>query len=445
MRKSISTILALAIIAGLFNINIQGNAQNIVSTDLCRSYISIDFESGDVLYSYNADERIYPASTTKLMTALVAVENCPLDKVFTTSVNATRFLEEGSGELELKASETMDFYSLLHGLLIRSYNDVALVIAENVAGSEEAFINMMNEKALQLGAVDTHFVTPHGLHDDEHYTTAKDLALIAKAAFSNFTISTICRKKEFMLPSTNLRNKFEILKNTNLILGTNTGYDFVVTAGKTGYTSKAQNVLVALSSDQQGREVLTVMAGVKEREITAELTLELMKFSYIDFSIQGIVKAGQIIGTYEGINLANAMYIEHLVPYDTQSWKLDKTIELRDDIIYTQVRVGDILGEVTYSYNNNYIGKSLIVAANSLIPDVTAVKITAEHQIDDVADNGKIEGSLFPIEFVISLSISVLLLISIIFVFYKTKKHDIKLKKVETDSDDLDNEEDKDV
>ncbi|HQO69988.1 MAG TPA: D-alanyl-D-alanine carboxypeptidase family protein [Clostridia bacterium] len=445
MRKSISTILALAIIAGLFNINIQGNAQNIVSTDLCRSYISIDFESGDVLYSYNADERIYPASTTKLMTALVAVENCPLDKVFTTSVNATRFLEEGSGELELKASETMDFYSLLHGLLIRSYNDVALVIAENVAGSEEAFINMMNEKALQLGAVDTHFVTPHGLHDDEHYTTAKDLALIAKAAFSNFTISTICRKKEFMLPSTNLRNKFEILKNTNLILGTNTGYDFVVTAGKTGYTSKAQNVLVALSSDQQGREVLTVMAGVKEREITAELTLELMKFSYIDFSIQGIVKAGQIIGTYEGINLANAMYIEHLVPYDTHSWQLDKTIELRDDIIYTQVRVGDILGEVTYSYNNNYIGKSLIVAANSLIPDVTVVKITAEHQIDDVADNGKIERSLFPIEFVISLSISVLLLISIIFVFYKTKKHDIKQKKEEADSDEPDNAEDKDV
>ena len=245
-----------------------------------------------------------------------------MDKVFTTSVNATRFLEEGSGELELKASETMDFYSLLHGLLIRSYNDVALVIAENVAGSEEAFINMMNEKALQLGAVYTHVVTPHGLHDDEHYTTAKDLALIAKAAFSNFTISTICRKKEFMLPSTNLRNKFEILKNTNLILGTNTGYDVVVTAGKTGYTSKAQNVLVALSSDQQGREVLTVIAGVKEREITAELTLELMKFSYIDFSIQGIVKAGQIIGTYEGINLANAMYIEHLVPYDTHSLSL---------------------------------------------------------------------------------------------------------------------------
>jgi D-alanyl-D-alanine carboxypeptidase/D-alanyl-D-alanine carboxypeptidase (penicillin-binding protein 5/6) len=445
MRKSISTILALAIIAGLFNINIQGNAQNIVNTDLCRSYISIDFESGDVLYSYNADERIYPASTTKLMTALVAVENCSLDKVFTTSVNATRFLEEGSGELELKASETMDFYSLLHGLLIRSYNDVALVIAENVAGSEEAFINMMNEKALQLGAIDTHFETPHGLHSDEHYTTAKDLALIAKAAFSNFTISTICRKKEFTLPATNLRNKFEILKNTNLILGTNTGYDFVVTAGKTGYTSKAQNVLVALSSDQQGREVLTVMAGVKEREITAELTLELMKFSYIDFSIQGIVKAGQIIGTYEGINLANAMYIEHLVPYDTQSWKLDKTIELRDDIIYTQVRVGDILGEVTYSYNNNYIGKSLIVAANSLIPDVTAVKITAEHQIDDVADNGKIERSHFPIEFVISFSISALLLISIIFVFYKTKKHDIKQKKEEADSDEPDNAEDKDV
>lgn len=99
------------------------------------------------------------------------------------------------------------------------------------------------------------------------------------------------QKKEFNLPATNLRQKFETLKNTNLILGTNTGYDFVVTAGKTGYTSKAQNLLVALSTDQKGREVLTVMAGTKERETATELTLELMKYSYTDFGVQSIVKA----------------------------------------------------------------------------------------------------------------------------------------------------------
>ena len=433
MRKSISLILALTLIAGLFNINIQGNAQSIINTDLCRSYISIDYETGDVFYSYNADIRIYSASTTKLMTALVAIENCSLDKIFTTSENATRFLEEGSGELELKTGETMDFYSLLHGLLIRSFNDVALVIAENVAGSEDNFINMMNEKAVLLGATNTHFVTPHGLHDDEHYTTARDLALIAKAAFSNFTISTICRKKEYKLPATNLRNSFEILKNTNLILGTNTGYDFIVTGGKTGFTSKAQNVLVALSSDQQGREVLTVIAGTKERDVAADLTLELMKYSYIDFAVQPIVKAGQIIGSNEGINLANAMYIEHLVPFDTHSWQLDKTIYLRDGIIYTQVEIGDILGYVTYSYNGNYIGKSLIVAASSLIPQNTIVQITSENQLEYIKTDGIIENRPFSLEFVIALSVSVLLLVAIILINNKTKKH-LKIQKEQEDS-----------
>ncbi len=438
MRKSISIILALTITVCLFNINVQGNAQSIINPELCRSYISVDYETGDVLYSYNADKRIYPASTTKLMTALVAVEHCSLDKVFTTSLNATRYLEEGSTELELKENETMDLYSLLHALLIRSYNDVALVIAENVAGTEEAFIEMMNKKALELGASNTHFVTPHGLHDDAHYTTARDMALIAKAAFSNFNISTICRKKEFNLPATNLRQKFETLKNTNLILGTNTGYDFVVTAGKTGYTSKAQNLLVALSTDQRGREVLTVMAGTKERETAAELTLELMKYSYTDFGVQSIVKAGQIIGTHEDIRLANAMYLEHLVPYDTDSWQLDKTIELRDDIIYTQVRVGDILGEVSYSYNNNYIGKSLIVAADSLIPEVTSVKISSEDPPKDVAVTAMVERQPFPPAFIATLSISVILLVLIIVVFYKTGKHTVDKTKEKEDNNDKD-------
>ncbi|MFA5341745.1 MAG: D-alanyl-D-alanine carboxypeptidase family protein [Clostridia bacterium] len=440
MRKSISLTLALAILAGLFYINIQSSAQSIINTDLCRSYISIDFETGDVLFSYNPDIRIYPASTTKLMTALVAVENCSLDKIFETSTNATRFLEEGSGELELLAGETMDFYSLLHGLLIRSYNDVSLVIAENVAGSEEVFISMMNEKAANLGAANTHFVTPHGLHSDEHYTTARDLAIIARAAFSNFTISTICRKKEYTLPPSNLRSSFETLKNTNLILGSNTGYDFIVTAGKTGFTSKAQNVLVALSADQSGREVLTVITGVKEREIAADLTLDIMKNSYIDFGVQCIVQAGQIIDSFEGINIANAMRLEHLVPYDTQSWQLDKTIEIRNDIIYTQVKIGDILGTVSYSYNGNHIGKSLIVAANTLLPEKTSITITEENPLEDIGINGMKEVRDFPIEFVLALAVSVLLLISLILVFYKTGKQTM-LHKENAHNDEKENEE----
>ena len=426
MRKGISSILVILITISLFSISIQGQAQTVINPDSCLSYLSMDFETGDVLYSYNSDMKIYPASTTKLLTALVAVENCPLNKVFTTSKNATRFLEDGSGELDLLPDETMDFYSLLHGLLIRSFNDVALVIAENVAGSEEEFMNMMNQKAQELGAVNSHFVTPHGLHDDEHYTTALDLAIIARAAFSNFTISTICAKKEYSLPATNLRQSFDLIKNTNLILGTNTGYDFTVTAGKTGFTSKAQNVLVALSSDYSGREVITVITGVKDRVEAAEITLELMAHSYEDFGIQCIAQAGQIIDNHEGINIANAMRLEHLVPYDSQSWTLDKTFDYRSDIIYSQVDIGDIVGEVTYSYNGNYIGKSYIVAANSLKPVKNDIDITQYSEDIDV-ETAKVEyDKPFVPEFAISLGISVLLLVLIVITYYKTRKHEKK-------------------
>lgn len=426
MKKRISFILALVILASIFNINIIVNAKDIINKDMCFSYLSMDFETGDILYSYNADRRIYPASTTKLMTALVAIEKSPLNKVFTTSLNATRFLEEGSGELDLEPNETMDFYSLLHGLLIRSFNDVALVIAENIAGSEEAFIDMMNEKAVLLGAFNTHFVAPHGLHDDEHYTTAEDLAIIAKNAFSNFTIATICAKPEYSLPATNLRESFKPIKNTNLILGTNTGYDFTVIAGKTGFTSKAQNVLIALSTDFSGREVLTVVAGVKDRVEIGDLTLELMKSSYMDYGVQCIAKAGEIMSLQEGIQVANAVRLEHLMPYDIELWTLDKTIEYRDDIIYPNVDIGDILGTVTYSYNGNYIGQSYIVAASTLKPDeIKTEKIIINNTTASLlsAIDGK---KPFPLEFVISLGISLLILVMIIFVFYKTKRRTVK-------------------
>lgn len=418
-------MLAVLVIVSLLNVNIAASADTGINPNYCLAYISIDAATGDVLYSYNADRRIYPASTTKLMTALVAVENSTLNKVFTTSKNATRFLEDGSGELDLKTGETMDLYSLLHGLLIRSYNDVALVIAENVAGTEEAFIDMMNTRALELGCVNTHFVTPHGLHNVEHYTTARDLAVIAQAAFSDFTIATICSKRIYSLPATNMRNGFDVLENTNVILGSNTGYSFTVTEGKTGYTFKAQNVLVSMAKDTDGREIITVMAGVTDRDFAGELTLQLLDASFSDYGILSIAKAGEIIDTYEGVSVANASYLEHLVPYDTAAWTLDKTFTYRNDIIYTECDIGDILGTVSYSYNGNYIGESLLVAASSLKAASEYTGITKITRETLPIDTDKSLSDIFPVVFYISLGITILLLtLIILFVIPRKNKND---------------------
>ena len=418
-------MLAVLVIVSLLNVNIAASADTGIDPDHCLAYISIDAATGDVLFSYNADRRIYPASTTKLMTALVAVENSTLNKVFTTSKNATRFLEDGSGELDLKTGETMDFYSLLHGLLIRSYNDVALVIAENVAGTEEAFMEMMNTRALELGCMNTHFVNPHGLHNAEHYTTARDLAIIAQAAFSDFTIATICSKRIFSLPATNMRNGFDVLENTNVILGSNSGYSFTVTAGKTGYTFKAQNILVSMAKDTDGREIITVMAGVTDRDYAGVLTLKLMDASFSDYGILSIVKAGEIIDTYEGVTVANAAYLEHLVPYDTGSWTLDKTFTYKNDIIYTECDIGDILGTVSYSYNGNYIGESLLVAASSLKAASEYSGITKITRETLPADTDQSLFDIFPVAFYVSLAVTIILMaLMILSIIAGRKKND---------------------
>ncbi len=419
-------LLVIILLSHIPSFSGKAFTEPVLDTDKCFAYSSLDLKSGIVLHSYNPNLRIFPASTTKLMTALVAIENCPLDSVFTVSEHATRFLEEGSTELDLKAGEIMDFYSLLHALLIRSYNDVALVIAENVAGSEEAFVEMMNQKAQELGALNTHFVAPHGLHDDDHYSTVEDLGIIAKAAFSNFTLTTICSKREYQLPATNMTESFKPLKNTNLALGTNPGYDFVVTAGKTGYTSKAKNLLVALAIDYTGREVISVLSGVEEREDAAQMTLDLFKRSYDDFFVQSIAKAGEIIGSHQGIQLANANRIDYLMPASKDLWSIEKKEVFKSDIDYDKVEVGDVLGYISYYSNNRHIGDSIMVAASSLklVEDSKNPASTKSPGLSS-SDNEKTivfkdekAYSIYSTEFFVVLSISILVFVIIILFYF---------------------------
>ena len=156
-----------------------------------------DTTTGEVVYADNVFERLYPASTTKIMTALVALKYGNLSDTVTVSADALN-LEEGSSVCYLKEGDQLTLEQCLYGLLIKSGNDAANAIAETVSGSSDAFVALMNQEAAALGAVDTHFVNPSGLHDENHYTTAYDLYLIFQEALKNETFRTIIHTDRYL-------------------------------------------------------------------------------------------------------------------------------------------------------------------------------------------------------------------------------------------------------
>ena len=159
---------------------------------ICETGIVMDLDTGEILYAKGIDEKRAPASITKIMTAMLAIEKVPLDTkiTFTNEVNN---IEPGSTHIGIKPGETLTMEESLYAILLGSANEVSSGVAEYIGGTVQNFVDMMNEKAKELGCKNTHFVNANGLYDDNHYTTARDMALIAKAAFQNETFRNIVK------------------------------------------------------------------------------------------------------------------------------------------------------------------------------------------------------------------------------------------------------------
>ena len=213
-----------------------------------RSAISVDLKTGVVLYEKDADAMQYPASATKILTALLVIEGGDLEKVVTVELADTKVEPT---VMELKPGETYPRKDLLFALLLKSANDVAAALARDNAGSVPLFAEKMNRRAEELGATSSHFVTPSGLHDPHHYTTARDLALIAREAMKNPLFRQIVATTEATITKAELPLK---LTNHNRLLAKMPGCIGV----KTGFTNPAQQVLVSAAA-REGREVLAVV------------------------------------------------------------------------------------------------------------------------------------------------------------------------------------------
>ena len=221
--------------------------------------VVIDTASGQILYGKNANTKYYPASITKLMTALLVIENCDLNDTVTFSKTATTNLEAGAVSLGMVEGDRMTVRQCLYALLLKSANEVGNALAEHVSGSISAFADLMNRKAAALGCTNTHFANPHGLNDPNHYTTPYDMALIARAAFANSTLREIDTTLSYQLPATKKYGARTITMGHKMLYPTDSRYYEGIIGGKTGFTSLAGNTLVTGAERNGIRLVAVVM------------------------------------------------------------------------------------------------------------------------------------------------------------------------------------------
>lgn len=240
----------------------------------------LSVRDSEVLYARNVHQRMYPASLTKVMTALVALENGNLSSTL-TATNAVNITESGAVLCGLKSGDTMTLDQALRILLVYSANDVAMLIAENIGGSVEDFVDMMNQKARELGATNTHFVNPHGLSNLEHYTTAYDLYLIFNEAIKNETFSEMIHMTSYQTTFYDKNGKPKEFKRqtTNLFLrgDKKAPENVTVIGGKTGTTNAAGHCLMLLSRDEGGSPYISVILRSTSKDELYNEMIDLLK------------------------------------------------------------------------------------------------------------------------------------------------------------------------
>lgn len=221
--------------------------------------VVIDAATGKVLYGKHETSRFYPASITKLMTAMLVLERTNLNDVVTFSGAATTNLESGATTLNLTEGDQLTVEQCLYGLLLKSANEIGNALAEHVSGSVDGFVQLMNQRAAQLGCTGTHFANPHGLNDSNHYTTPYDMALIARAAFQNETLRRIDTTRSYQFPATIKEAARTITMGHKMMFPDDSRYYEGIIGGKTGYTSLAGNTLVTGAQRGGVRLVAVVM------------------------------------------------------------------------------------------------------------------------------------------------------------------------------------------
>lgn len=283
LRKLIVWILAIILVVTLLPLFSFAEAEPAIQSP---GAVLMDMKSGKILYAKNEHQRFYPASITKIMTCIIALEHSNLDELVKTSKLAR---EQEGNRVYLAEGEYQSMENLLYGLMLNSGNDAAVAIAEHISGSVEAFAELMNQKAKEIGAKNTHFVNPNGLHDPNHYTTPYDMTLIGRYAMQNPKFREIVRTETRPWHGKEWES---VLQNINPMLYNYDGVNGV----KTGFTDQARQTIV-VSAARGDRELIGTLMFADTKQMIRLDSTALLDYGFDHFETKKLAEKGQVVAT----------------------------------------------------------------------------------------------------------------------------------------------------
>lgn len=353
-----------------------------------KNAILVDANYDEVLYEVGGHDKVYPASITKVMTALLTLEAIESGKLtaqtqITASATAAT-IPKGSSTANIKAGEVLTVEQLLYCLLLPSANEAAQILAETVGGDIDTFVGMMNDKAKELGCENTHFANPHGFHDPDHYTTPYDITLFMKAAMEYDLFQKIVTSPNYTIPATNLSEQ-RTVHNTNALTSnwTYTGYLYAPgTGGKTGSTDEAGKCLVE-TAKKGDTYLISVVMGEPEKvtladgtEVVAQFydTIQLLNWGFENFRRTVISEDSEVVAKVnvtlstqsDQVMVRPSGSIARTLPKDVKVDEMEKVINLFNDTVEAPVEQGQVLGTMVLKYQGEEYGTLDLIADSSV-------------------------------------------------------------------------------
>jgi len=425
MKKRLLLLLAkllayIIIISQFISISTVFATQNTETSDwptgpsvFAEGAIVMEASTGLVLYEKNINQTYYPASITKIMTALLTIENAGLSEIVTLSKDAYYKVELNSSRVGIEVGEQLTVQQALYAVLLMSANEVSYALAEHVGGTMENFVKMMNDRAREIGCKNTNFTNPHGLPDENHYTTPYDMALITREAMKNETFRKIFGTRTYQIPPTNMKDEARPLRNHHkFILKQDYVYDGCI-GGKTGYTSKAKFTLVTVAKRGDLELICVVMRDdTSEHQYTD--TIKLLDFGYNNFSIYPIAdleKPSSAAGESPFFTKYKSLLDQNGRPVNTNEngfLVLPNNASLLDAkkeiVFYSEIEKNDagdlVIGQISYTYKDRYVGGADIIYRQENKPSL--IRLNSDNEESPVgaeqpSNEQKPETSLRPV------------------------------------------------
>lgn len=327
-----------------------------------------------IMFEKNIHEHMFPASTTKIMTALLVLEHCKrLDERITMSHDAIYKMEPGSSHIAMNEGETLTVRQALYALLIASANEVANALAEYVSGDVKTFCELMNTRAKQLDATDSHFVNPHGFHNTEHYTSCHDLAIIMQECVKYPEFVKIINTKRYDIPPTEKQPESRVMHNTNKMIQEGRYYNSEVVGGKTGFTDEAGHTLVTYGK-RNGNELIVVVMKEKSENAFVDTT-KLLNYGFDNFETISldtnefektceVLQSGKVI---DNVNVKSADAFEVTVPNMIKREAITLRTELSDKL-QVPIKKDVPVGKIVAVYKNKILGSVNLLPQENILP-----------------------------------------------------------------------------